>query len=98
MQRTNLGRPAGHLCEVGASLHFTRKRGPHRLPTMIDKRLLDELGARLGEAAQASPAQDLEKNLRALLGAFFDRFDDRLPPELGRALESLSQQVAAARV
>jgi BMFP domain-containing protein YqiC len=42
---------------------------------MIDKRLLDELGERLGEAAKASPAQDLEKNLRALLGAFFDRFD-----------------------
>ena len=42
---------------------------------MIDKRLLDELGERLGEAAKTSPAQDLQKNLRALLGAFFDRFD-----------------------
>jgi BMFP domain-containing protein YqiC len=29
----------------------------------------------LSDAARASPAQDLEKNLRALLGAFFDRFD-----------------------
>jgi BMFP domain-containing protein YqiC len=42
---------------------------------MIDKRTLEDLGERLSEAARASPAQDLEKNLRALLGAFFDRFD-----------------------
>ena len=42
---------------------------------MIDKDVLRDLSDRLGEAARASPAQDLEKNLRALLGAFFDRFD-----------------------
>jgi len=30
--------------------------------------------------------------------AFFDRFGDRLPPELGRALESLAQQVTTATV
>jgi hypothetical protein len=42
---------------------------------MIDKRLLDDLGERLGEAARQSPAGDLERNLRALLAAFFDRFD-----------------------
>ncbi|MEX2239962.1 MAG: accessory factor UbiK family protein [Burkholderiales bacterium] len=42
---------------------------------MIEKRFLQELGERLGEAARNSPAQDLEKNLRALLAAFFDRFD-----------------------
>lgn len=42
---------------------------------MIDKRLLEELGERIGEAARQSPAQDLEKNLRALLAAFFDRYD-----------------------
>ena len=42
---------------------------------MIDKRVLEGLGERLSEAARNSPAQDLEKNLRALLGAFFDRFD-----------------------
>jgi hypothetical protein len=41
----------------------------------MDKRLLDELGSRLREAMQASPAQDLEKNLHALLVAFLDRFD-----------------------
>jgi hypothetical protein len=42
---------------------------------MIEKRLLDELGERIGEAARQSPARDLEKNLRALLAAFFDRYD-----------------------
>ena len=42
---------------------------------MIDRQMLDDLGERLSEAARASPAHDLEKNLRALLGAFFDRFD-----------------------
>ena len=41
----------------------------------MDKPLLDELGSRLGEAVRASPAQDLERNLHALLVAFFDRFD-----------------------
>jgi ubiquinone biosynthesis accessory factor UbiK len=42
---------------------------------MIDKRDLEELGERLSDAARRSPVQDLEKNLRTLLGAFFDRFD-----------------------
>ena len=41
----------------------------------MDKRLLDELGARLRDVMQASPAQDLEKNLHALVVAFLDRFD-----------------------
>lgn len=42
---------------------------------MIDKHLLEELGDRVSEAVRHSPAQDLQKNLRALLMAFFDRFD-----------------------
>jgi len=36
---------------------------------------LAELRARVAEALRASPAQDLEKNLNALLAAFFDRFE-----------------------
>jgi BMFP domain-containing protein YqiC len=36
---------------------------------------LDELRARVAEALRSSPAQDLEKNLHALLAGFFDRFD-----------------------
>ena len=42
---------------------------------MTDKRLLDELGERIAEAMRESPVQDLDKNLHALLGAFFDRYD-----------------------
>ncbi len=42
---------------------------------MIDKRLLDELGERVNEAFRSSPAADLEKNLKALLLAWFDRLD-----------------------
>jgi len=40
-----------------------------------EPRPLEELRARIAEALRGSPAQDLEKNLNALLGAFFDRFD-----------------------
>ena len=36
---------------------------------------LEDLRARLKEALRDSPVQDLEKNLQALLGAFFERFD-----------------------
>ena len=36
---------------------------------------LDELRQRISQALRDSPAQDMEKNLHALLGAFFDRFD-----------------------
>jgi hypothetical protein len=42
---------------------------------MIDKRLFDELGERINEAFRSSPAADLEKNLKALLLAWFDRLD-----------------------
>ena len=54
-------------------------RGKHRgLIGTVDDMAGDAVhckGERLGEAARNSPAADLEKNLRALLGAFFDRFD-----------------------
>jgi BMFP domain-containing protein YqiC len=42
---------------------------------MIDKATLEGLAQRLGDAARQSPMHDVEKNLRALLGAFFDRYD-----------------------
>lgn len=42
---------------------------------MTEKRLLDELGERIAEAMRESSVQDLDKNLHALLGAFFDRYD-----------------------
>jgi len=42
---------------------------------MPDKTLFDDLSARINEALRNSPAQDIEKNLRALLAAWFDRMD-----------------------
>ena len=42
---------------------------------VIDPKLFDELRSRIDEALRNSPAQDLEKNLRALLMAWFDRLD-----------------------
>lgn len=42
---------------------------------MADKNPLADLRARVSEALRDSPAQDFEKNLHALLGAFFDRLD-----------------------
>jgi hypothetical protein len=45
------------------------------LTGMAERNPLDELRERIGEAMRASPVQDLEKNLHALMVAFFDRFD-----------------------
>jgi BMFP domain-containing protein YqiC len=42
---------------------------------MIDKALFEELKERIGEALRDSPAQDIERNLRVLLAAWFDRLD-----------------------
>jgi ubiquinone biosynthesis accessory factor UbiK len=71
---------------------------------MIDKHILDELEDRVSEAMRHSPAQELEKNLRALLVAFFDRFDlvaredlevqQKLLQRAQAKLESLEARVA----
>jgi BMFP domain-containing protein YqiC len=42
---------------------------------VIDPKLFDELRSRIDEALRNSPVDDLEKNLRALLMAWFDRLD-----------------------
>ena len=42
---------------------------------MIDKRLFDDLNARMAEALRNSPMQDMEKNLRALFASWLDRLD-----------------------
>jgi len=42
---------------------------------MPESNPIDELRARISAALRASPAQDLEKNLNAMLAAFFDLFD-----------------------
>ena len=42
---------------------------------MADQNPLDQLRERIAEALRESPAPDLEKNLNAVMVAFFDRFD-----------------------
>lgn len=42
---------------------------------MASSNPLEDLRLRIAEALRASPVQDLEKNLNALLAAFFERFD-----------------------
>jgi ubiquinone biosynthesis accessory factor UbiK len=42
---------------------------------VIDPKFFDDLRNRIDEALRNSPAQDIEKNLRALLSAWFDRLD-----------------------
>ena len=42
---------------------------------MNDKHLFDDLSERIHEAFRNSPAQDIEKNLRAMLASWFDRMD-----------------------
>jgi BMFP domain-containing protein YqiC len=39
------------------------------------RKVIDELGARIREVLAASPAQDLERNLKAMLAAGFARLD-----------------------
>jgi BMFP domain-containing protein YqiC len=45
------------------------------LRAMIDRRFFEEMNARVSEVLRNSPAPDMEKNLRAMLSAWFDRMD-----------------------
>ena len=42
---------------------------------VIDSKIFEELRSRIDEAFRNSPAQDIEKNLRALLASWFERLD-----------------------
>lgn len=42
---------------------------------VIERSSFDELSARIEQALRNSPAQDIGKNLRALLASWFDRMD-----------------------
>lgn len=41
----------------------------------MDSKLLDDLNRRVKELMDASPARDIEKNLRALMSSTFSRLD-----------------------
>jgi len=42
---------------------------------MSQKRFFDEISARVSEVLAASPAKDIEKNLRVMLSSAFSRLD-----------------------
>ncbi|HFC8517243.1 TPA: accessory factor UbiK family protein [Neisseria weaveri] len=42
---------------------------------MIGKKLFEEVSAKLGETIANSPAKDMEKNVKAMLGSAFNRMD-----------------------
>jgi BMFP domain-containing protein YqiC len=67
----------------------------------LETRFLDELSKRVSELLAASPAKDIEKNLRALLSSAFSRLDlvtreefDVQQDVLGRTREKLEQMEA----
>jgi ubiquinone biosynthesis accessory factor UbiK len=41
----------------------------------MDQKLLDEINAKIRAALAQGPAADIEKNLNAMLGGLFNRFD-----------------------
>ena len=64
----------------------------------METRYLDELNRKVAELIAASPAKDVEKNLRALLSSAFSRLDlvtreefDIQQQVLGRTREKLQQ-------
>ena len=42
---------------------------------MLNSKTLDELAARIGKALEASPAKDIEKNVKTLLQSALSRLD-----------------------
>jgi BMFP domain-containing protein YqiC len=61
--------------QVGAWVAVGRSGLVRYLSAMIDRRFFEEMNARVGEVLRNSPAADVEKNLRAMLLAWFDRMD-----------------------
>lgn len=61
---------------VGAErLHAFRVFATQKEGTMLNSKTLDELAARIGRAFEASPAKDIEKNVKAMLQSGLTRLD-----------------------
>jgi BMFP domain-containing protein YqiC len=56
---------------------------------MLETKSLDELAARIGAAIENSPARDIEKNIKAMLGAGLARLDLVPRAEFDRQAEVL---------
>jgi hypothetical protein len=46
-----------------------------RSPTVLSQKLFEEIGNKISETIAASPAKDIEKNLKAMLASTFSRLD-----------------------
>ena len=42
---------------------------------MLNKKVLDDIGAKVNELLAQSPAKDIEKNMKVMLGSVFARLD-----------------------
>ena len=42
---------------------------------MLNKKVLDDIGAKVNELLAQSPAKDIEKNMKVMLGGVFARLD-----------------------
>ncbi len=65
---------------------------------MVTPKFLDELSAKFSELAAASPAKDIEKNARVMLGGLFSRMDLVTREEFdvqSDVLARLTQRIAA---
>ena len=56
---------------------------------MVNAKALDEFAARIGKALEASPAKDIEKNVKAMLQSGLSRLDLVTRQELDVQLEVL---------
>lgn len=68
---------------------------------MLKDKFFDDLGNKISEAIAASPAKDVEKNLRAMMGSAFNKMDLVTREEfeiqqevLARTRETLTQMEA----
>jgi BMFP domain-containing protein YqiC len=43
--------------------------------TMLDRKFFDEINAKISEVIAASPAKDIEKNMKAMMMAMFSKMD-----------------------
>lgn len=98
---TKLKRPVGHLHRPGAPcgacfwLHSLREE------IILDSKTIDDISRRVDELIANTPVEDVQKNLRALLSAWFARLDlvtreefDVQQAVLQRTREKLSQMEA----
>jgi ubiquinone biosynthesis accessory factor UbiK len=63
----------------------------HDVKTMAQTSLLEDLSARISEFLAASPAKDLERNLKALLSAAFAKLDLATREEFEVQAQALSR-------